>query len=87
MIGDERLRRLPKVERVYPAPFFHEFTLELPRPAGEVVRRMLWKDGILAGYDLGRVDPAWKNRLLVAVTEKRTKVEMGRYCDALARAL
>jgi hypothetical protein len=44
----------------------------------------IYKDaGILAGCDLGRVRPEWSDRLLVAVTEKRTREE----CDALIHAM
>jgi hypothetical protein len=32
---------------------------------------------------LDRFDPEWKDRLLVAVTERRTKAEMDAYCRFL----
>jgi glycine cleavage system pyridoxal-binding protein P len=41
------------------------------------------RHGILAGVALERFNPEWKNRLLVAVTEKRTKAEMDKYCQFL----
>ena len=41
------------------------------------------KYGILAGVALDRFNPDWSNRLLVAVTEKRTKTEMDEYCRFL----
>jgi glycine dehydrogenase subunit 1 len=81
------LTRIPHVSRVHPAPFFHEFALELPRPAGEVVDRILLRDHIVAGLDLGRFDPAWSNRLLIAGTEKRTAEEMERLRRAVAHAI
>jgi glycine dehydrogenase subunit 1 len=84
---EDQLTRISGVWPVHPAPFFHEFTLDLPRPAGEVVKQMLQEERILAGFDLGRVHPEWKNRLLIAVTEKRTKDEMDRYTRALQRML
>ncbi len=79
--------RVPGVKAAYAAPFFQEFTLELPVPAGAVVERMLREEGILAGLDLGRIDPAARHRLLVAVTEKRTRAELDRYAEALRRSL
>jgi glycine dehydrogenase subunit 1 len=63
-------------------PFFKEFVIETPVPATLVVEAGV-KHGILAGVTLDRFNPAWKNRLLVAVTEKRTKVEMDAYCAFL----
>jgi glycine dehydrogenase subunit 1 len=84
---ERELTRIPGVARVHSGPFFHEFVLELPRPARAVVDRLLLKDHILAGLDLGRFDPLWSNRLLVAVTEKRTVEEMDRYRKALASAV
>jgi glycine dehydrogenase subunit 1 len=84
---EEKLVQIPGVSRVYPAPFFHEFVLQLPKPASEVVGRMLLREHILPGLDLGRIRSEWKNQLLVAVTEKRTKDEMDRYAAALLRNL
>ncbi len=64
------------------APFFKEFVVQTPVPAGRVVEAGI-KHGILAGVALERFYPEWKNRLLVAVTEKRTKAEMDKYCQFL----
>ena len=36
-----------------------------------------------AGVALDRFDPEWKDRVLVAVTEKRTRAEMDAYCQFL----
>jgi glycine dehydrogenase subunit 1 len=84
---EEKLTRIPGVTRAHASPFFHEFTLRLPKPAREVLGRMLLREHILAGLDLGRMNPADENLLLVAVTEKRTREEMDRYAAALARNL
>lgn len=83
----ERLCDIPGVRRSHAGPFFHEFALDLPRPAGGVVDSLLAGDRILAGLDLGRLDPSQKNRLLVAVTEKRTREEMDRFVDAMRRVI
>ncbi len=82
-----RLLEIPGVKAAFSAPCFHEFTLELPKPAAEVVAAILRQDRILAGFDLGRVDPAARHRLLVAVTERRTREEMDRLAAALRRCL
>ncbi len=65
---------------------FGEFTLELPKDAAEVQKRLLG-DGILAGLPLGTYYPDMSNCLLVAVTELRKKAEIDRYAECLARAL
>jgi glycine dehydrogenase subunit 1 len=59
------------------ARVFGEFVVELPRSAVEV-RDALLADGILAGYPLGDAYAGMENSLLIAVTEKRTKVEIDR---------
>jgi glycine dehydrogenase subunit 1 len=64
------------------APFFKEFVVRTPVPAARVVEAGV-KHGILAGVALDRFDPEWKDRLLVAVTERRTKAEMDDYCRFL----
>ncbi|MEO0079010.1 MAG: aminomethyl-transferring glycine dehydrogenase subunit GcvPA, partial [candidate division WOR-3 bacterium] len=65
-------------------PFFKEFTVQTPVPAAQVVEAGI-RHGILAGVDLARFNPEWKNRLLVAVTEKRTRAEMDRYVEFLRK--
>ncbi|MEK7445953.1 MAG: glycine dehydrogenase, partial [candidate division NC10 bacterium] len=67
------------------APFFKEFTLELPKSPERVVKR-LQKERILAGVPLKTFDRAYKNCLLVAVTEQRTRGEIDAYAAALAAA-
>lgn len=66
----------------FKAPFFKEFTVECPVPAANVIQKLKEKR-IFAGLDLGRYNPEWKNLLLVAVTEKRTRQEMDEYVKAL----
>ena len=65
--------------------FFNEFTLELPRPAGDVVNQLAER-GILGGVPVSRFEPAngsLANLMLVAATEMTTAGEI----DALAGAL
>jgi len=68
------------------APFFKEFTLQLPKAPDRVVRRLA-KDRILAGLPLKPFDRQYKDCLLVAVTEKRTRDEIDAYAAALAVAV
>ncbi len=80
----EVLTRVPGVALRFPdAPFFKEFALRLPRPAGEV-RDALLERGILAGVPL---PPPEEDTLLVAVTERRTRAEIDAFAAALGEVL
>lgn len=70
----------------FSAPWFHEFAVDLKKPAGPVIEKML-DAGFLAGVDLAGDYPELKDHLLVAVTEKRTKDELDAYVDALRGCL
>jgi glycine dehydrogenase subunit 1 len=81
-----RLSAVPGVTVKKSAPTFNEFTLELPGDAGEAVSRLIDK-GFAAGFPLGRYYRGMDNYLLVAVTEKRTREEIGRLAEALESVL
>ena len=78
--------RVPGVRLRFGAPFFKEFTLQLPKAPDRVVKRLA-KDRILAGLPLKPFDRRYKDCLLVAVTEKRTRDEIDAYAAALATAV
>lgn len=61
-------------------PTFHEFVIELNRPVSEV-NDALFEKGIIGGYDLGNVRSEWSHRMLVAVTEQRTKNEIHEFVE------
>lgn len=63
------------------APFFNELVIELLRPAKEVNEKLL-QSGIIGGFDLSK-DYSWKNRMLIAVTEQRTKQEIDQFISEL----
>ena len=81
-----RLSAIPGVTVKQSAPTFNEFTLELPADARDVVARMIDK-GFAAGLPLGRYYPGMDRYLLVAVTEKRTREEIGMLAEALESVL
>jgi glycine dehydrogenase subunit 1 len=82
----ERLDMIPGVEVMKASPTFNEFTVSLPMDAGEVVGAMVEK-GFAPGLPLGRFYPGMENFLLVAVTEKRTKHEIGMLAETLEAVL
>jgi glycine dehydrogenase subunit 1 len=49
-----RIAELPVFEVLTDYPFFKEFMVRCPQPAGEVLPRLLEEWDILGGYDLGR---------------------------------
>lgn len=76
-----KLTEVPGVELAFQGPFFREFALTLPLPAHKVIERGL-EQGYLLGVDLA----PWgfpENRLLVAVTERRTREELDRFAEIL----
>jgi glycine dehydrogenase subunit 1 len=68
------------------APFFNEFTVTLPADSAETAGQMIER-GIAPGLPLGRFYPGMANKLLVAVTEKRTKFEIGLLAETLEAVL
>jgi glycine dehydrogenase subunit 1 len=65
---------------------FHEAVLELPKPAAEVLSAMA-EQGILAGYDLGKVDEKLANCMLTNVTEVKTDEDIELFVSVLKSVL
>jgi len=78
----QRLQQIPGVEVKESSPTFNEFTLELPTNAEDIVGKLVER-GIAPGLPLGQFYKGMENFLLVAVTEKRTKYEMGMFAEIL----
>ena len=66
------------------APSFNEFTVKVRGGNAAQLCERLEAQGIIAGFDLGRVDPKRRDQLLVAVTEKHRRAELDRFVAALA---
>jgi glycine dehydrogenase subunit 1 len=85
----ERLDALDGFRLRYRAPFFHEFVLECPRPAREIVSRCLTR-GVVPGVNLGRfadLGPEGADRLLlVCVTEKHAREDLDALVEAVKEA-
>jgi glycine dehydrogenase subunit 1 len=80
----EKLTEIEGITLASDAPFFKEFTINLPLAAEDVIKQALQK-GVFAGIDLKKM--GHPNSLLVAVTEKRTKEELDRYINLLKEIL
>jgi glycine dehydrogenase subunit 1 len=82
----ERLAELDGVELLHEAPVVREFAVRLDAPVEEVLDRVA-EDGIAAGYPLAREYPEYEDGLLIAITERRSKEDIDRLADSLARAV
>ena len=79
----ERIAALPGWRLAHPGrPFYQEFAVDGPLPAAEVIARARRKK-VLPGVALSRWFPGMPNRLLIAVTEVKTRKRI----DALVKAL
>jgi glycine dehydrogenase subunit 1 len=78
------LETIPGVERLFPDDAcFKEFAVRLPRPAAEVIDRMVER-GFLAGVSMPR---AGDDVLVVAVTERRSRREIDAFVAAMAEVV
>jgi glycine dehydrogenase subunit 1 len=80
------LEKIPGVKRAFSAPFFNEFTVELPRSV-KIVNSQLLKEKIVGPYVLGRDYPELTKHALVCVTETITRAEIERFAGAVRTAL
>jgi glycine dehydrogenase subunit 1 len=82
----DRVKAIPGVEVMETNPVFNEFTVRLPMDAGEFAGMMVER-GIAPGLPLGRFYQGMDNYLLIALTEKRTKYEIGNFAETMERLL
>lgn len=67
----------------YSAPTFNEFAITVRGGDAGALVSALYPKNILAGFDLGRADPARKGELLVAVTERHSRADLDGFVAAL----
>jgi glycine dehydrogenase subunit 1 len=80
------LTKIPGVRRAFDAPFFNEFTIELPRSA-KLVNAQLLREKIIGPFVLGSAYPELTKHALVCVTETTSRAEIERFAGALRRVL
>lgn len=79
----DRIKELPGYSLLNDKPFFDEFLVKTPVPAGEILNTAE-QEAIIAGIDTTVYENTIPG-LLVSVTEKRTKEEMDKLVDILKR--
>jgi len=79
-----QLAALPGYALPHSAKTFNEFALAVRGGDASKVTEALLGEGIIPGFDLGRVDPARKGELLIAVTERHTRADLDRLVSALS---
>jgi glycine dehydrogenase subunit 1 len=83
----KRLTSIPNVKPRFKGRwFFNEFVVDLPTDAADVIGALIEK-GFAAGFPLSRYYENMENSMLIAVTEKRTKQEIGMLAEALEAVL
>lgn len=83
----DRLQAIDGVSLVNTQAFFHEFVIEVPGKASEVLKRLAEYD-ILAGLSLEAFgsDPSGQ-QILVCVTEVKTEADLNLYVEAMAKVV
>src|SRR6201987_269196 len=80
------LLKIPGVRRTFDAPFFNEFTVELPRSV-KIVNAELLREKIIGPLALGSAYPELTKHALVCVTETTTRAEIERFVAGVRHAL
>ncbi len=78
----QRLLAIPGVKARFAAPIFNEFVVDLPLPAVHVISDLI-EHGFAAGFPLSRYYRGMDNAMLIAVTENRTREEIGMLAETL----
>lgn len=80
----ERLTSLSGVSAAFTAPTFNEFVVVLPKNTNmPSLQARLLHAGFIGGYDLGKDYAEYKNHMLIAVTEQRSKEEIDQFASVL----
>ena len=81
-----QLTHIPGVRRTFSAPFFNEFTIELPRSA-RIVNHHLLREKIVGPLPLGPSYPELTKNALVCVTETTSREDIEKLASGIRRAL
>jgi glycine dehydrogenase subunit 1 len=80
------LKKIDGVKVAFDAPTFNEFTIELSKPADDVLH-ILANDMMYGGIALSKWYPEMNNHMLVCVTELNTKEDVELLVEKIEAAL
>ena len=86
----QRLLAIDGVSAIHEQPVVREFAISLGLDGPQAVRRVLARaavEHVVPGYPLAREYPEHPDGLLVAITEQRSRADIDRLADVLARTL
>ncbi len=81
----EKLARIPGVKPAFPAPFFHEFAVEVPDPRA-LLKRLLSR-GFLGGLALAPWYPELAGHVLICCTERNGTGDVEAFAAAVGEAI
>ncbi|OED38369.1 glycine dehydrogenase (aminomethyl-transferring) [PVC group bacterium (ex Bugula neritina AB1)] len=80
----EAISHIPDISFDKNTSSYCEMVIDLPDTAATYCELAL-EENILLGYDLSHYNPDWKNRILVAVTEKKTEKNLRKFAKVLEK--
>ena len=78
----DELAKIDSIKICNKSPIFNEFVIELPLSSSEFLEKMAQK-GFFAGLKLDTLYDGFSNRVLISVTEKRTKEQMDKFAKSV----
>jgi glycine dehydrogenase subunit 1 len=82
--AERQICALPGFSRVSERPFFNEFAVKVANKPVAALLQAASERGVIAGLDVGAVEPSAAGHLLIAVTEKHTRQDLDRLCSVLS---
>jgi len=82
----KKLENINGVKKVFNKPFFHEFVIQLSKPAKDVIEALA-KENIVAGIAMADDYPELENSLLVCVTETKNEQDLAFFTEQLDACL
>ncbi|MCS1408572.1 MAG: putative glycine dehydrogenase (decarboxylating) subunit 1 [Verrucomicrobia subdivision 3 bacterium] len=82
----DKLIAIKGIKSAKTGAFFNEFLINLPCPAG-VILKMLRENQIFGGIDFSEWEPSENHRLLIAVTEVKTREDLDQFVHHFQTAL
>ena len=80
-----RFRELKNVSLPFSGPVFNEFVVELKGGSPDALFKKAAEKSMVPGFRMDRADPAQKNRLLVCVTERKSKADIDQLVEVFGK--